>query len=1212
MLWSGGAEKLSLQSWIQWKTSFQHQMTLFPVLNPSIVLSDTHWITLFRQALGSEGQRHFDAMNLMAKTTIVHVIQLFEELWGIQQSVFSARYQFFKLQQRCGEGVNDFIARIHQATPECRYNTIPSSRFEEVMKIQCLIGGVTDDGAREKLLSQEEETLSWEMACNLVRQRENLKSQLSTFDPPQPVECVNKLSPRLSFENRVRKFVCYRCGDQHTSSTQCPHTRTKCINCGKLGHLARVCRSPRSQVSIKSSNSDDDECPDSQLNFMNHIISNCSVMTKVSPYRIKLHVNNEPVLFELDAGSAVTLISKNALSSLPDLEPTDTVFRTYTGEVIDLLGKCQVRVQHQGRSHSLVLHVVPQAPVNLLGRDWMKMLPQVLNTIHSVGEDTFESVFKRYPEVFDEQQLGRLNNFKAKVHMSDSSKPKFFKARTLPYSLRSRVEDELKRLQREGIIVPVQQAEWAAPIVPVLKPDGNVRNCGDYKLTVNRGAIIDRYRLPKTEDLYANLSGGVKFTKLDLSHAYSQVELDETSRRLTTISTHLGLFEYTRLPFGINSAPAIFQRIIDNIVLDIPNTCAYLDDILITGRTKKEHLYTLDRVSHKLSEHYLRLKRSKCVFLVDSVDYLGYRLDKHGLHARKDKLQPIISAPSPRNGVQLRSFVRMLSHHRRFPPNLASVLAPIHKLLKKDSKWAWDEEEQQALDRAKGLLDSSPVLVHYDPNKTLILQCAASPFGVGAVLGHKVHDGAVRPIAFASRTLQSAEKNYAQLDKEALAVVFGVKRFHQYLWGNQFEIQTDHKPLLSLLGKERGIEQLNAPRMVRWALLLSAYNYRIRYIAGPHNNVADALSRLPQIDQQEERSDAPYEFVQLLQPLNTTPISGDMVRKATDRDPVLSTVKRMLLRGWGSRAPGDLRPFFNCRFELSLHEGCILRGSRIVIPLTLRSAVLKEFHDAHPSIVRMKALARSYCWWPAIDRDIEALLSTCNTCQKYQRDNPTGPIHPWQLPDSPWERVHADYFGPIGRNMLLLLVMAYSKWIDVHVFAKATVKATINNVRSLLSTHSIPKTLVTDNGPQFTSATFKEYLQSNGVHHMTSAPYHPTSNGLAERAVQTVKAGLLRQRNGSLRTKLDRFLFAYRITLLESIGKSPGEAMFGRRLRTRLDLLFPDPRQTRRCQQQRMHESERAPVKPQKSIVERDVYTKLPHEQLWQPDTVLTSPETEA
>ncbi|CAH8565704.1 unnamed protein product [Dicrocoelium dendriticum] len=945
---------------------------------------------------------------------------------------------------------------------------------------------------------------------------------------------------------------------------------------------------------------------------MNHIISNCSVMTKVSPYRITLHVNNEPVLFELDTGSAVTLISKNALSSLPDLEPTDTVFRTYTGEVIDLLGKCQVRVQHQGRSHSLVLHVVPQAPVNLLGRDWMKMLPQVLNTIHSVGEDTLESVLKRYPEVFDEQQLGRLNNFKAKIHMSDSSTPKFFKARTLPYSLRPRVEDELKRLQREGIIVPVQQAEWAAPIVPVLKPDGNVRICGDYKLTVNRGAIIDRYPLPKIEDLYANLSGGVKFTKLDLSHAYSQVELDETSRRLTTISTHLGLFEYTRLPFGINSAPAIFQRIIDNIVRDIPNTCAYLDDILITGRTEKEHLYTLDRVLHKLSEHGLRLKRSKCAFLVDSVDYLGYRLDKHGLHARKDKLQPIISAPSPRNGAQLRSFVGMLSHYRRFLPNLASVLAPLHNLLKKDSKWAWGEEEQQAFDRAKGLLASSPVLVHYDPNKPLILQCDASPFGVGAVLGHKVHDGTVRPVAFASRTLQPAEKNYAQLDKEALAVVFGVKRFHQYLWGNQFEIQTDHKPLLSLLGKERGIEQLNAPRMVRWALLLSAYNYQIRYIAGPHNNVADALSRLPQIDQQGERTDAPYEFVQLLQHLNTTPISGDMVRKATDRDPVLSTVKRMLLRGWGSRAPGDLRPFFNCRFELSLHEGCILRGSRIVIPLTLRSAVLKELHDAHPGIVRMKALARSYCWWPAIDRDIEALLSTCNTCQKYQRDNPTGPIHPWQLPDSPWERVHADYFGPIEGKMLLLLVDAYSKWIDVHVVANATAEATINGVRSSLSTHGIPKTLVTDNGPQFTSAAFKEYLQSNGVHHMTSAPYHPASNGLAERAVQTVKAGLLKQRNGSLRTKLDRFLFAYRITPLESIGKSPGEAMFGRRLRTRLDLLFPDPRQTRRYQQQRMYESGRAPVKPQKSIVERDVYTKLPHEQLWQPGTVLTSSETEA
>ena len=935
------------------------------------------------------------------------------------------------------------------------------------------------------------------------------------------------------------------------------------------------------------------------------------VSTKVPPYRVNVKVNGVPVTMEIDTGSAVSLINKKSLISLPKIEPCTSTFKTYTGETIRVLGKFMARVEHAGAIRQLPVHVVDHAAVNLLGRDWIKHLPNLLNEVRLVFEDSLKIILHRHADVFDDTKLGKLKDFKAKIHLREPHMPKFCKPRTLPYKLRPMVEAELKRLEQEGTIEPVQHAEWAAPIVPVLKPDGHVRICGDYKLTVNRYALIDRYPLPKIEDLYATLAGGEKFSKLDLSHAYSQVELDEHSQDLTTISTHIGLYKYKRLPFGINAAPGIFQRIIDNLVRDIPNTCAYLDDILITGRTEKEHLATLNRVLQRLSDKGLRLKKSKCVFLVDSVDYLGYRLDKKGLHPLPDKVKPILDTPAPRNENELRSFIGMLSHYRRFIPNLSIILSPLYDLLKKQSNWRWSRSEQRAFEEAKRLLISPKVLVHYDPGKLLIMQCDASPHGVGAVLGHTDSDGIIRPIAFASRTLQPAEKNYSQLDKEALAVVFGIKRFHQYLWGNFFELHTDHKPLLSLLGENRGIEQLNAPRMVRWALLLSAYNYRIRYIPGQKNLIADALSRLPHRTTADATNEVPVEFVHLLQRLDSSPTSSMEVRRETDRDPVLSQVKRMMLHGWPIKVTEELRPYFNCRSELSLHEGCILRGSRIIVPESVRTKLLNELHDAHPGVVRMKALARSYVWWPQLDQHIEHLVRCCDYCQQHQNNKPTGPIHPWALPDGPWQRVHADYFGPVEGKMLLLIIDAYSKWIDVHIVPNATAESTINKVRSSFAIYGVPKTLCTDNGPQFSSAAFKDFLRSNGVHHITSAPYHPSSNGLAERAVQTVKNGLHKQRPASLQTKLDRFLFAYRTTPLESINKSPGEVMFGRRLRTRLDLIFPDPRESMRRNMYRTQKGLPQIRLSGEKELDSKVYTKLPHERLWVPGTVLEQSGTQ-
>ena len=218
-------------------------------------------------------------------------------------------------------------------------------------------------------------------------------------------------------------------------------------------------------------------------------------------------------------------------------------------------------------------------------------------------------------------------------------------------------------MQADGIIEPVQFAEWAAPIVPVLKPDGTARICGDYKLTVNKAAKLDAYPMPRIEDLFARLAGGKKFTKLDIAHAYQQIPLDEDSRSSVTINTHKGLFRYNRLPFGVHSAPAIFQRAMEGLLRVIPSTVVYLDDILITGKTEEEHLRNINEVMTRLEDEGLTLKKEKCQFMLDKVKYLGHTISADGLKPSESKTRAIVDAPLPQNVSQLRSFLGMVNYY---------------------------------------------------------------------------------------------------------------------------------------------------------------------------------------------------------------------------------------------------------------------------------------------------------------------------------------------------------------------------------------------------------------------------------------------------------------------------------------------------------------------------------------------------------------------
>ena len=319
----------------------------------------------------------------------------------------------------------------------------------------------------------------------------------------------------------------------------------------------------------------------------------------------------------------------------PSLLTTNVLLRTYSGERLNIRGEIKVDVQFWDKKAKLNLLVVVGKGPSMMGRDWISVLQPNFSVLRSSADGSLQSLLDKHAVLFKEE-LGRIRGVKVKIHVDPKARPLFFKPRPVPYALRARVEEELKRLEAAGIIEPVTHSDWAAPVVPVVKGDGSIRLCGDYKLTVNRVASLEKYPLPRIEDLISSLGKGKVFTKLDLANAYLQIELEQESKKYVTISTHKGLFQYNRLPFGVASAPAIFQHTMESILQGIPAVLVYLDDILVAGSSESEHLQLLEMVMAKLENAGIRLRRSKCLFMLPSIQYLGHHISAEGICPAED------------------------------------------------------------------------------------------------------------------------------------------------------------------------------------------------------------------------------------------------------------------------------------------------------------------------------------------------------------------------------------------------------------------------------------------------------------------------------------------------------------------------------------------------------------------------------------------------
>ena len=404
------------------------------------------------------------------------------------------------------------------------------------------------------------------------------------------------------------------------------------------------------------------------------------------------------------------------------------------------------------------------------------------------------------------------------------------------------------------------------------------------------------------------------------------------------------------------------------------------------------------------------------------------------------------------------------------------------------------------------MLTSSKVLAHYNPKLSLRLATDASSYGVGAVLTQVSEEGTERPVAFASRTLSEAERNYAQIEKEALAIIFGVKRFHMYLYGRKFLLLTDHKPLTTIFGPKTGLPMVAVSRLQRWALVLSVYQYDVKFRATEEHGNVDGLSRLPlKCKEHDEETEASiFNMVQI----ETLPVTAGQLQNESRQDRDLSKVMSYLQKGWPEVVTAELQAYELKKTELTMENHTLLWGMRVVIPRKLQDKVLSELHHNHPGMSRMKALARSHVWWPNIDWDIEACVRSCECCQAIKQSIPLAPMQPWAWPERPWQRVHVDFVGPVSGKMCFLLMDAHSKWPEVYEMTSTTAQKTIEILHHIFASYGLPEQLESDNGPQFVAKEFEEFMLNNGIKHIRRAPYHPATNGLVECFVQSFKRAM--------------------------------------------------------------------------------------------------------
>lgn len=1118
--------------------------------------------------------------------TFTETINKLKALFGIRESAVKRRYSTLTVTKTSVEDYITFGCRVNKMCVEFELSKLSEEQFKCLifvcgLKLECdseirtrLLTKIEDNSdvrleslmeECQRLINLKSDTAMIESVGNHVHaikgnpmyRRHPRRQQFTDRPKHHPTRTPNKTAP---------KTPCWNCGGMHYSK-YCKFRNQRCTDCKQLGHKEGYCSSAK-RSSPKPSQRN-------EKHFTNTITLSVDCVRGKRRY-VWVKINGIATRLQLDTASDITIISEEVWRHIgePRGIPTKQKAKSATGEQLPLLFEfnCEVSINELTCSGQIY---VSKTSLNLLGIDlidklglWSSPMDNFCNYISDNMVET-SSLRKVFPKLFSDT-LGMCTKTKIKLTLKEASRPVFRPKRPVSYAMLATVDEELNRLEQFKIISAVDYSEWAAPIVVVRKASGSIRICGDYSTGLNHCLQSHQYPLPLPEDIFSKLSNCNIFSQIDLTDAFLQMEVDESSRKLLTINTHRGLYQYNRLPPGIKSAPGAFQQLIDTMLAGLPSCAGYLDDVIVGGKNTQEHQHNLFAVLQRIQDYGFTIRPEKCSFGQKQIRYLGHLLDKQGLRPDPEKIKSIKNMPAPKDITSVRSFMGAINYYGKFVHNMRNLRFPLDNLLKTGSTFKWTSECQKAFEKFKEILSSDLLLTHYDPTQEIIVSADASSIGIGATISHKFPDGKLKVIQHASRALTETEQRYSQIDREGLAIIYAVTKFHKFIFGRQFRIQTDHAPLLRIFGSKKGIPVYTANRLQRWALTLLSYDFTIEYVSTDKFGNADVLSRL--IDQQiKPDEDFVVACASLEEDLksiaiNSTsklPLSFSMVKEQTRTDPTFYKLYRFIQNGWPETRSQiknpEMQRYYDRKDSLSIVQGCIMFSDRLVIPTAFRKRCLLQLHKGHPGIQRMKSIARSYVYWPGIDEDICSYVKTCHCCSLAARSPQKATPESWSKTTLPWQRIHIDFAGPLEDTFYLIVVDAHSKWPEIFPTRRITTGETIRLLRTLFANKGMPETLVSDNGTQFKSADFEQFCMENGINHITTAPFHPQSNGQAERFVDSFKRAIkkIEEGEGNIKQVLDTFLLTYRTTPNPNVpgGKSPAEVMYNRPIRTSLDLL---------------------------------------------------------
>ena len=943
-------------------------------------------------------------------------------------------------------------------------------------------------------------------------------------------------------------------------------------------------------------------------------------------------VEGKPCKIVLDTGSPINLLDKE-LCPARDIVGTKVDIRSTTGEKMRVFGKRSLEVSVGGLSSVEEFYVVEMVEKCILGAAFLQkhrcsmdlsrnvlclpgrpeirfggpsaeeekqvkgegetVVPQHLEELYtrcSSGlsekqKNLFAELLHEFQDVFavDATQLGNCDWVKHTVDTGDH-RPIKQAPRRLPLHRRAEVEELLRKMLAQGVIEE-SQSPWSSPIVLVKKKDGTIRFCVDFR-RLNEITKKDSYPLPRIEDTLDALAGSSWFSTVDLQSGYWQISMDEKNREKTAFSVGTGLWQFKVMPFGLCNAPATFERLMEDVLRDLTwKIClVYLDDIIIYGNDFGQELERLRTVFSRLRQAGLLMSPKKCSFFCREVKYLGHIVTESGVKTDPEKIKAISEWPQPKNVTELRSFLGLCTYYRKFVKDFSRIAKPLHRLTEAKQHYAWTEVCQEVFQELKRRLTGAPVLAYPVVDKDFILDTDASNFAVGGVLSQE-HEGQEKVVAYFSKTLGKAERNYCVTRRELLAVVKSTEHFHHYLYGRRFLIRTDHAALRWLL-------TFKCPegQVARWIERLQVYDFEIRYRAGRAHGNADGLSRRPCIEGDCKNCDR-LEKKEAGVEVSTKKIhrifcedNRNEWKRSQEKDEAIGFILKKKGEGekpgWQdiARFSPQLKYYWTIWDSLEVHEGLLFRkweshnGTTaswlLVVPRERVAEVLKEFHDApaagHFGVNKTLAKIRQQFFWSTCRQDVQEWCRRCDACaaKKGPRQRGAGNLRVYNV-GAPFERLALDVVGPLPRsqagNRYMLVVADYfTRWPEVIAMpdqrAVTVARALLHHV---VCRHGVPLEIHTDQGRNFESSVFKELLKLLGVKKTRTTPLHPQSDGLVERLNRTLLqylAMFVSEHQRDWDEWIPMFLLAYRSARHEATQLTPAMILYGQELRLPLQL----------------------------------------------------------